>query len=99
VDGQFEDSFDPQLLEDALEHLYSEARCTKLTATILLMNLCTVHGISNSFVDEFFAILHGHLLPERNSLPKNYHVAKSLARKLGLSYNSIHACEKGCVLF
>jgi hypothetical protein len=99
VDGQFEDSFDPQLLEDALEHLYSEARCTKLTATILLMNLCTVHGISNSFVDEFFAILHGHLLPERNSLPKNYHAAKFLTRKLGLSYNSIHACEKGCVLF
>jgi hypothetical protein len=98
VEGQFEDSFDPQPLEDALEYLYSEARYTKLAATILLMNLCTVHGISNSFTNEFFAILHGHLLLERNSLPKNYHAVKSFIRKLGLSYNSIHACKKGCVL-
>jgi hypothetical protein len=63
------------------------------------MNLCTVHAVSNSFADELFTILHAHLLPEQNSLPKNYHAAKSLTRQLGLSYNSIHACDKGCILY
>jgi uncharacterized paraquat-inducible protein A len=39
------------------------------------------------------------LLPVDNSLPKNYYAAKSLTTKLGLSYQSIHACEKGYILF
>jgi hypothetical protein len=94
---EVDSNFDADTLEEALSQLYSGAWSTKLAATILLMNLCTVHGISNSFADELFAILHAHLLPERNGLPKNYHAAKSLIRKLGLSYNSIHACEKGCI--
>ena len=33
------------------------------------------------------------------SLLKNVHAARSLTQKLRLSYNSIHACDKGCVLF
>ena len=63
------------------------------------MNLCTVHGVSNNCADELFAILHGHILPEENCLPKNHHAARSLTQKLGLSYNNIHACNNGCVLF
>jgi hypothetical protein len=62
------------------------------------MKLCTVHGMSNSFTDEFFTILH-HLLPEGNILPKNHYAAKSMTSTLGLSYNSIHAYGNGCVLF
>jgi hypothetical protein len=92
-------SFDPQMLEDALKPLYRGAESTELVATILILNLCTVHGMSNNFSNELFALMHGHLLPIDNSLPKNYYAAKSLTRKLGLSYQSIHACEKGCVLF
>jgi hypothetical protein len=92
-------TFDPQVLEDAIKPLYRGAKSTELAATILLMNLCTVHGVSNNFTEELFALLHGHLLPPNNSLPKNYYAAKSLTSKLGLSYHSIHACEKGCILF
>ena len=79
--------------------MYSGARSTKLAAIILIMNLCTIYRISNTFADELFAILHAHLLPQENSLPKNYHGAKSLTMKVGLFYNSIHAYEKDCVLF
>jgi hypothetical protein len=93
------DHFDPTMLEEAIQELYEGSRSTKLTATILLMNLCTVHGVSNNFADELFTILHHHLLPEGNRLPKNHYAAKSLTSKLGLTYTSIHACEKGCVLF
>ena len=63
------------------------------------MNLCTVHGVSNNCADELFAILHGYILPEENCLPKNHHAARSLIQKLGLSYNNIHACNNGCILF
>jgi hypothetical protein len=92
-------NFDPQTLEDAIKPLYRGAKCTELAGTILLMNLYTVHRMSNNFSVELFALLHNHLLPVDNSLPKNYYAAKSLRTKLGLSYQSIHACGKGCILF
>jgi hypothetical protein len=63
------------------------------------MNLCTVHGVTNRFADELFTILNSHLLPTENVLPKNYYAARSLTAKLGLLYNSILACNKGCMLF
>jgi hypothetical protein len=95
-----EDSnLDSDALEEAIQPLYKGAHSTKLAGTVLLMNLCAVHEVSNCFVDELFTILHGNLLPEENGLPKNYHVAKTLMRRLGLSYNTIHACKNGCVLF
>ena len=94
-----EPEFDPTELQEAMQQLYAGARCTKLAATILLMNVCTVHGVSNNCADELFTILHRHILPQENCLPRNHHAARSLTQKLGLSYNSIHACDKGCVLF
>jgi hypothetical protein len=81
--------FDPRALEEAITLLNDAARCTKLAATILLMNLYTVHGISNSFADKMFINLHAHVLPKDNCLSKNHHAAKSLTKKLGLAYNTI----------
>jgi hypothetical protein len=98
-DAGGDEGFDLQALEEAIRPLYRGARCTQLTATILLMNLCTIHGVTNGFADEMFTILNGHLLPPENVLPKNYYHARSLTAKLGLSYNSIHTCDKGCVFF
>jgi hypothetical protein len=91
--------FDPTMLEEAIQELYEGSQSTKLATTIILMNLCTIHGVSNNFADELFTILHRHLLPEDNILPRNHYVAKSLTSKLGLTYTSIHACGKGCILF
>jgi hypothetical protein len=96
-DHETSDHFDPTMLEEAIQELYEGSRSTKLAATILLMNLCTVHGVSNNFADELFTILHHHLLPEGNRLLKNHYAAKSLTSKLGLTYTSIHACgERLC---
>jgi hypothetical protein len=97
--GEAQSEFDPRVLEEAMKPLYRGAQCTELAATILLMNLCTVHGVNNSFAQELFALLHHHLLPIENSLPKSYCVAKSTTSKLGLAYTAIHACERGCVMF
>jgi hypothetical protein len=79
--------------------LYMGAKSSKVAATILLLNLYSIHGVSNCFVDELFSILYGHILPEGNSLPQNQYTAKALTRQLGLAYNSIHSCESSCVLF
>jgi hypothetical protein len=98
-DASENDTFDPHALEEAIRPFYRGAKCTQLAATILLMNLCTVHGVTNGFADELFTILNSHLPPTENVLPKNYYAARSLTAKLGLSYNSIHAYDKGCVLF
>jgi len=88
--------FDPMALEDAITKLYKGSKGTKLAATILFMNLCTVHGVSNKFVDELFTLSHLHLLLGDNCLPNNYYVAKTLIKRLDLDYKSIHACSKGC---
>jgi glycerol-3-phosphate cytidylyltransferase-like family protein len=93
VYGQDEsDGFDPALLEEAVQKLYDGSCSTKLAATILVMNLCTVYGVSNNFADELLNILHCHLLPKVNTLPRNHYAARTLTNKLGLAYNTIHTC-------
>jgi hypothetical protein len=62
VDDAEEDGnvqFDSDGLEEAVGGLYEGAKSSTLTATILLLNLCTVHGVSNCFMNELFCILHG----------------------------------------
>jgi hypothetical protein len=39
-------NFNPQALEDAVTGLYTGVKSSTLAATILLLNLCTVHGMS-----------------------------------------------------
>jgi ribosomal protein S27AE len=91
-DGAKQHSFDLVALEDAMKESYIGTKCTKLAATILLMNLCTIHGVNNKFANE---LLHLQLLLEVGS----YYVARILNQNLGLNYNNIHACAKGCVFF
>jgi len=50
-------TFDAIALEDAMQELYTGAKCTTLVATILLMNLCTMYEVSNSFVDKLLNLL------------------------------------------
>jgi len=85
--------------QKACQPLYLGSHSTKLAATMLLMNICTIHGVSNKFVDELLALLHKHLILVGNCLPTNIYHAKTLSRKVGLNYKMIHACLNGCVLF
>ncbi len=92
-------SIEANYLWEACQPLYNGARCTKLASTLLLMNVCTVRGVSNKFMDELLALLHKHLLPKDNLLPPSMYVIKSFTRKVGLDYKHIHACVNGCILF
>ncbi len=97
--GEDDNYGDPHELEEAIDELYHGAKSSILAATILIMTLCTVHGVSNKFADQLFTLFREHLLPSENMLPKNLHAAKVLIQKLGLNYKTIHACQAGCVLF
>jgi hypothetical protein len=51
LDNVGDPNFDPSALEEAIRSLYKGAKSTKLAAMVLLVNLCTVHGVSNCFLD------------------------------------------------
>ena len=86
------------LLREARTPLYARSSSNHLTSILLLLNCCTTFVVPNNFVDEL-KLLHETILPKGNMLPKNFYEARCLLMKLGLSYNSIHACRDGCCLF
>ncbi len=86
-------------LQEACQLLYLGSHSMKLAATMLLMNICTIHGVNNKFVDELLTLLHKHLLHVGNCLPIKMYHAKTLTKKVGFNYKIIHACPSGCVLF
>ena len=45
------------------------------------------------------SLLSTKFLPQGNNLPNTQQEAKKIITKLGLDYNSIHACENDCILF
>jgi hypothetical protein len=79
--------------------LYEGSALSMLCATLLLVNCCKTHGVSNTFISELLMLLSMSILPVGNCLPKTEYEASRILKKLGLAYNMIHACPKGCCLF
>jgi hypothetical protein len=50
-------------------------------------------------VDKLFSLLRLDLFLRDNTFPKSLYEAKTIVKRLRLSYSSIHACYNGCVLF
>ena len=87
------------LLRESHTPLYEGSPMNRLGTILMLLNLCSVHGVSNNFVDELFSFLKQDLLPRSNTLPNSRYEACKVIKTLGLAYDTIHACEMGCVLF
>jgi hypothetical protein len=87
------------LLAKASTPLYEGSSTSILATILLLLNLRTLHGVSSVSMDELFSLLRKKLLPKGNKMPTNVYEALNLIKALGLSYDSIHACPNGCVLF
>ena len=79
--------------------LYTGSKCSVVSATIVIMKMCVVFGVSNNFTSELLRYLSEDLLPEGNKLPCSQYAAAKTIRKLGMDYNNIHACPDGCVLY
>ena len=79
--------------------LYEGASLSMLCATLLIVNCCKTHGVSNMFLNELLMLLSMSILPVGNCLPKTEYEATKIMRRLGLAYHMIHACPNGCCLF
>jgi hypothetical protein len=86
------------MITKASTPLYESSFINMLAAMLLLLNLKTIHGVNNVFMDELFSFLRKELLPKGNKMPNTYEAFKSI-KTLGLNYDSIHACPNGCVHF
>jgi hypothetical protein len=56
------------------------------------------YSMSRDTFDGLFIVI-GSLLPEDHVLPKSMYETQKLLRALKMTYEQIHACPKGCVLF
>jgi hypothetical protein len=80
--------------------LWSGCRISIISAVVVIMTMCTIHGVTNSFIDELLKYLStSGILPDDNLIPGKFYDCKIMVQKLGLSYEMIHACPVGCVLF
>ena len=87
------------LYREAIGPVYPGSKMSIVSATIIIMNMCSVFRVSNTFTNEFFRFLSGDLLPKPNKLPNMHYAARKSIRRLGLHYNNIHACPSGCILY
>ena len=56
------------------------------------------YNMSRDAFDGLLTVI-GSLLPDDHVLPKSMYEAQKLLRALKMTYEQIHACPKGCVLF
>jgi hypothetical protein len=88
-----------ELYEQAATPVWQNSTTSVISATIVLLNMAVIHGVSNTYMDELLHYLYQSLLPRGNLLPRTHYEAKWVIRKLGLTYKIIHTCPSGCVLY
>jgi hypothetical protein len=81
-----------ELYRQCTTPLYTGSKCSVVSATIIIMNMCVIFGVSNNFTSELLRYLSEDLLHEGNKLPRSQYAAAKTIRKLGMNYNNIHAC-------
>lgn len=98
--GQIPESgSNPEFDITATMSLYEGNTLFMLYTTLLIVNCCKTHGVSNTFMNELLMLLSMSILPLENCLSKSEYEAFKILRRLGLAYNMIHACPNGCCLF
>ena len=85
------------LYEQALAPIFVGSKIS-INSTFVVISICTMHGVSNAFADVLLCYQSSLFLPTINALPSKFYDAKSMVRKLDVSYNIIHCCLDGCVL-
>jgi hypothetical protein len=88
-----------ELCRQATRPVYDGVNVSTIAATIVLINMAMIHGVSNAYMDKLIKYLSTVLLPRGNRLPRTHYAAKRMVKKLGLNYDIILCCPNGCVLF
>ena len=79
--------------------LYYGSNLSRLDSTLMFMNVCRTHKVTNACITELLHLFSKVILPVPNSLPTSEGIATTMLSKLGLKYDTIDACRNGCVLF
>jgi hypothetical protein len=86
------------MLSSAQKPLHEKTMVSQLDAIGRLMAFKSQCSMSQDNFDGMLAVV-GSLLLEGHILPKNLYESQKLLRALKMSYEHIHACPNGCVLF
>jgi hypothetical protein len=78
--------------------LHGQTKVSQLDAIGRVMAFKSQYNMSRDAFDGLLMVI-GSLLPEDHVLPKSMYEAQKLLRALKMTYEQIHACPKGCVLF
>ncbi|XP_060189787.1 uncharacterized protein LOC132618798 [Lycium barbarum] len=87
-----------QELEEASHPLWVGSQHSKLSIAVRMINIKSDWTVAEAAMDSMIKLV-GELVSPEFDIPKSYYEAKRLVSKLGLSYDRIHYCPNGCMLF
>lgn len=71
---------------------------SELSASLRLLTIKSEHNISQEAFNKIIQLCK-ETWPADNRMPPNYYRTKKMVKSLGLSYEKIDCCVKGCMLF
>jgi hypothetical protein len=86
------------MFDVAKKHLHGLTRVSQLDAIGRVMAFKSQYSMSRDTFNGLLTVI-GSLLPEDHILPKSLYEAQKLLRALKMTYEQIHACPKGRMLF
>ena len=96
--ASFSEQFTEQI--NASEMLYPGSSVTKLQAISMLTSWFALHpGISKTAFNRLLHLLHTHILPTGNTLPKRYHDAHNHLKNLLTPTVEYHCCINDCIVY
>lgn len=87
-----------RLLSESNTPLYEGSSHSKLSMCVWLLSHKSNYLNPDDGMDDITKMLKA-VTPFKDNLPMNYHAAKRLVMKLGLSVKKIDCCRNGCMLF
>ena len=88
-----------EMISESTQPVWDGCGINRLQAGIILMNMCNLHGVPNTFLDELLTFLSSDLLPRGNNLTRTTYETKRMVMKMGLEHVPIHCCPAGHVLY
>jgi hypothetical protein len=86
------------MFDAAQKPLHGQTKVSHLDAIGHVMAFKSQYNMSRDAFDGLLTVI-GSLLLDDHILPKSMYEAQKLLRALKMTYEQIHACSKGCVLF
>ena len=87
------------LHDESRTPLFCGSPLSRLDCTLMLLNVCRTHKVTNECISELLHLFSNVILPSPNSLPTSERMASNMLNRLGLKYDAIDVCRNGCVLF